>query len=124
MVNASDDTGLVARRLSRRGFLQISGAAGLAAVATACGAGGTGGGGGGGASGKSLSVVCESGGYAELTAIAQLFKKQTGTTVTLNQLPYAGLFNRVSSELSTGALSFDVAALDAIWLPTFGAKLP
>jgi multiple sugar transport system substrate-binding protein len=124
MASASDDAGPVARGLSRRGFLQVSGAAGLAAVATACGAGGGGGGGGGGgSSSKSLSVVCESGGYAELTAIAQLFKKQTGTTVTLNQLPYAGLFNRVSSELSTGALSFDVAALDAIWLPTFGAKL-
>ena len=99
----------------------MGGAAGLAAVATACGAGG--GGGGGGSSSKSLSVVCESGGYAELTAIAELYKTQTGTTVTLNQLPYAGLFNRVSSELSTGSLSFDVAALDAIWLPTFGAKL-
>lgn len=120
MASANGDAGPVARRLSRRGFLQIGGAAGVAAVATACGAGGAG---GGSSSGKSLSVVCESGGYAELTGIAKLFKQQTGTTVTLNQLPYAGLFSRVSSELSTGALSFDVAALDAIWLPTFGAKL-
>jgi len=117
MTRDSDDVGSAVGGLSRRGFLQVSGAAGVVAVASACGAGG------GGASSNSLSVVCESGGYAELTGIAQLFKKQTGTTVTLNQLPYDGLFTRVSSELSTGTLSFDVAAIDAIWLPTFAPKL-
>ncbi len=118
MTSASEARDTAGAGLSRRGFLQASGIAGLAAVATACGAGTN-----SSSSAKSLSVVCESGGYAELTSIAKLFKKKTGTTVTLNQLPYNGLFSRVSSELSTGALSFDVAAIDAIWLPTFAARL-
>ena len=104
--------------LSRRGFLQAAGVAGVAAAA-ACGAGG----GNASAGSSSLRVVCESGGFAELTPIAALFKKQTGTTVTLTQLPYDGLFSRVSSELGSGALSFDVAAIDAIWLPQFAPKL-
>src|SRR6266567_1605696 len=106
--------------LSRRGFLQAAGVAGVAAAATACGAGG---GSSGSAGSSSLRVVCESGGFAELTPVAALFKKQTGTTVTLTQLPYDGLFSRVSSELGSGALSFDVAAIDAIWLPQFAPKL-
>lgn len=101
--------------LSRRGFLQITGATGLAAAVTACGAGGTS---SGGASG-SLTVLCESGGHAELTKIAAEFKKQTGHGVTFVELPYDGLYNRLNSELSNGSVSFDLAAVDAIWLPTF-----
>jgi ABC-type glycerol-3-phosphate transport system substrate-binding protein len=123
MTDASAEPGETSSALprpSRRRFLQLGGVTALAGVATAaCGAGGSSSSGGS----SSLSVVCESGGFAELTKIAQLFKKQTGTKVTLNQLPYNGLYSRVSSELSSGSLSFDLAALDAIWLPAFAPKL-
>ncbi|MFC9914576.1 ABC transporter substrate-binding protein [Streptomyces sp. NPDC127197] len=101
--------------LSRRSFLQITGATGLAAAVTACGAGGSSSGGSSG----SLTVLCESGGHAELTKIAAAFKKETGHAVTFVELPYDGLYNRLNSELSTGSVSFDLAAVDAIWLPTF-----
>lgn len=121
MASASDDAGPVAPGLSRRVFFQVSGAASLAAVATACGAGGALG--GSAASSRSLSVACQPGGYAERTGIAQLFTKQTGTTVTLNQLPYDGLYSRVSSQLSSGTPSLDAAAPDAVWLPASAAKL-
>jgi ABC-type glycerol-3-phosphate transport system substrate-binding protein len=97
----------------------MSGVTALAAAATAaCGAGGS-----SSSGSSSLDVACESGGFGELTPIVKEFHKQTGTKVTLNQLPYDGLFSRVSSELSSGALSFDVAAIDAIWLPQFAPKL-
>ncbi|MFE0332591.1 ABC transporter substrate-binding protein, partial [Streptomyces sp. NPDC058960] len=105
--------------LSRRGFLQITGATGLAAAVTACGAGGSSSGGAFGA----LTVLCESGGHAELTKIAAAFKKETGHGVTFVELPYDGLFNRLNSELSNGSVSFDLAAVDAIWLPTFAGAL-
>ncbi|MGW5201251.1 ABC transporter substrate-binding protein [Streptomyces sp. NPDC003753] len=105
--------------LSRRGFLQITGATGLAAAVTACGAGGSSSGGASGA----LTVLCESGGHAELTKIAAAFKKETGHGVTFVELPYDGLFNRLNSELSNGSVSFDLAAVDAIWLPTFAGAL-
>jgi multiple sugar transport system substrate-binding protein len=109
-------------RLNRRSLLKLGGAAGLALALPAgasqaavrrvarAGAG-------------SISVVCEAGGKAELTKIAALFQKQTGTSVKLIELPYDGLYNRINSELSSGSLSFDVAALDVIWLPAFAAAL-
>ena len=105
--------------LTRRGFLRLSGAAGMTVAATACGAGGSGGAGGDSA----LSVLCEAGGKAELTKIAAAFTRKTGQDVTFVELPYEGLFNRLTSELSSGTVSFDVAALDAIWLSTFAGAL-
>ncbi|WP_227878354.1 extracellular solute-binding protein [Arthrobacter dokdonensis] len=72
---------------------------------------------------KSITVLVEAGGHAELQPIADLYAKDTGVKVNFVELPYNGLFNRVNSELSTGSVSFDVAALDAIWLPTFAAGL-
>jgi ABC-type glycerol-3-phosphate transport system substrate-binding protein len=109
-------------RLSRRSLLKVGGAVGLAlalpatssnAAARRVARAGAG----------SISVVCEAGGKAELTKIAALFEKQTGTSVQLVELPYDGLYNRINSELSSGSLSFDVAALDVIWLPAFAAAL-
>jgi multiple sugar transport system substrate-binding protein len=111
--------------LSRRSFLGLGVAAVSAAALSACGAGGTpppssgSGGGGGGA----VTVLCEAGGQAELTPVANAFSKETGTQVTFVALPYDGLYNRFNTELSAGTPSFDVAAMDAIWLPTFAGKL-
>jgi ABC-type glycerol-3-phosphate transport system substrate-binding protein len=68
---------------------------------------------------KSLTVLVEAGGHAELQPIADLYKKDTGTKVTFVELPYDGLYNRLNSEFSSGTVSFDVAALDSIWLPAF-----
>ncbi|MGP3963935.1 ABC transporter substrate-binding protein [Nonomuraea sp. 3N208] len=110
--------------LSRRDLLKWTGVSGLAVLATACGAGGTTSGSGTGGA-KALSVLVEAGGKAELTKIAEAFTKKTGAKVTFIELPYDGLFNRLSGELSAGTVSFDVAALDAIWLTAFaGAVRP
>jgi len=72
---------------------------------------------------KSITVLVEAGGHAELQPIANLYKKDKGITVNFVELPYNGLYNRVNSELSTGSVSFDVASLDAVWLPAFAAGL-
>lgn len=81
-----------------------------------CGAGGS----SEGAAGK-LTVLVEGGGKAELQPIADLYQKETGTTVELVELPYDGLYDRIQTELGSGKTSFDVAALDAIWLSAFSA---
>jgi multiple sugar transport system substrate-binding protein len=109
---------------SRRSFLGLGAAAISATALSACGAGGTSPGtGSSGAAGGALTVLCEAGGQAELTPIANAFTKDTGTAVTFVALPYEGLYNRFNTELSAGTPSFDVAAMDAIWLPTFAGKL-
>jgi ABC-type glycerol-3-phosphate transport system substrate-binding protein len=66
-----------------------------------------------------LTVLVEGGGHAELQPIADLYKKETGTTVKLVELPYDGLYDRIQTELGSGSVSFDIAALDAIWLSAF-----
>jgi ABC-type glycerol-3-phosphate transport system substrate-binding protein len=97
--------------------LALPGAAAvIALVLSACGAGGT----TDSSDGDALTVLVEGGGRAVLTPIAEAFEAETGTSVTFVELPYDSLYERLNSELSGGDVSFDVAALDAIWLSAFG----
>lgn len=86
-----------------------------ALVLTGCGAGGS------SSEGETdeLTVLVEGGGLAELQPIADLYEEETGTSIKLVELPYDGLFDRVQTELGSGSVSFDIAALDAIWLSAF-----
>lgn len=95
--------------------LPAAGAA-LALGLSGCGAGGTTADSDDGA----LTVLVEGGGRAELTPIAEAFEAETGTSVTFVELPYDSLYERLNTELSGSNVSFDVAALDAIWLSAFG----
>lgn len=100
----------------------LTGGLGLTTAATlaACGVGG-----GGSSDSNSLTVLVEAGGHGQLQPIADQFQADTGTTISFVELPYDGLYNRLSSELNGRAVSFDVAALDAIWLSAFrGALVP
>ena len=104
---------------NRRTFLAGSLAIATTATLAACGVGGSGSSG----DGDSLTLLVEAGGHGELQPIADQFHKDTGTKVSFVELPYDGLYNRLSSELNGNAVSFDVAALDAIWLPAFHSAL-
>jgi ABC-type glycerol-3-phosphate transport system substrate-binding protein len=88
----------------------------MAVALAACGAGGDDTAGDGA---ETVTVLVEGGGKAELEPVAEAFTEETGTKVSLVELPYDGLFDRLSSEFSSGSVSFDVAALDAIWLTGF-----
>jgi len=70
-----------------------------------------------------LTVLVEGGGLAELQPIADLYEEETGTSIKLVELPYDGLFDRVQTELGSGSVSFDITALDAIWLSAFADGL-
>jgi multiple sugar transport system substrate-binding protein len=99
-------------------------AAGIFAVVSTVALSGCGAGGGAPAAGDdSITLLVEAGGHGELQPIADKFEEDTGTSVTFVELPYDGLYNRLNSEFSSGSLSFDVAALDSIWLPTFAEAL-
>ncbi|ROQ64719.1 carbohydrate ABC transporter substrate-binding protein (CUT1 family) [Rathayibacter sp. PhB152] len=107
-----------ARRLLAVGAVALT----ATTVLAGCGAGG-----GTGASGgaDSVTVLVEAGGHGELQPIADQYTEETGTSIEFVELPYDGLYNRLNSEFSSGSVSFDVAALDAIWLPAFaGAVTP
>ena len=102
------------RGRTRTALIGIAALAAAALVLTGCGAGG-----GGDSSAKELTVLVEGGGLAELQPIADLYKEETGTSIKLVELPYDGLYDRVQTELGSGSVSFDIAALDAIWLSAF-----
>jgi len=105
-------------RKTRRTRASLLGTAALAAsalVLTGCGAGG----GTADTAADELTVIVEGGGLAELQPIADLYEEETGTTITLVELPYDGLYDRIQTELGSGSVSFDIAALDAIWLSAF-----
>ncbi len=104
---------------TRRAVVAVT-AVGIAVTAlSGCGAGAS----NTGADAGGLTIVAEGGGKAELQPIADLYAEETGTEITLVELPYAGLYDRISSELQAGDPSFDIAALDAIWLPAFAPGL-
>lgn len=112
---------LNAQGMNRRRFLGLTAGAGATLLAgAACGAGGRGTDGG---DAKTLSLVCEGGGKIELQPVVDAFKKSTGVSVKLVELPYEGLFNRLTSELASGKTSFDICAVDAVWLPLFAKRL-
>ncbi|GAA4288947.1 extracellular solute-binding protein [Georgenia daeguensis] len=90
-----------------------------ALVLGACGAGGTESADDASGGSEALTVLVEGGGKAELEPVAAKFSEETGTEVTFVELPYDGLYDRLSTELASGNVSFDVAALDAIWLRAF-----
>lgn len=106
---------LTRRRTVLAGSMALAGTAAL----SACGVGGS------GSSGDedALTLLVEAGGHGQLKPIADQFTKDTGTAVSFVELPYDGLFNRLSSELTGSAVSFDVAALDAVWLASFHSAL-
>lgn len=107
------------RPLSRRTFLGLTAGAGALLATGACGAGGS----DAATSDRTLTLVCEGGGKVELQPVVDAFQKQTGASVSVVELPYDGLFNRLTSELGAGRASFDVCAVDAVWIPLLAAKL-
>ena len=108
-----------APRTSRRTLLAGSAALASTAALSACGVGGS----GSSDDENSITLLVESGGHSQLLPIAEQFEKDTGVSVSFVELPYDGLFNRLSSEFTGSAVSFDVAVLDAVWLSTFQSAL-
>lgn len=66
-----------------------------------------------------LNVLVEGGGFQLQEAAAKLFQEETGHTVNFIQVPYAGVFDRLSAEMASGGASFDVATIDVVWIPRF-----
>ncbi|MFB4169917.1 extracellular solute-binding protein [Virgibacillus sp. JSM 102003] len=68
---------------------------------------------------KTLTVLVEGGSPAEKVAeeTKDSFKEETGYEVIIESVPYTGVYDRMRTELTTGAGAFDVATIDTIWLP-------
>ena len=70
--------------------------------------------------GESISVLVESGSNAELTvrAVAEQFAEETGIELKVEAVPYAGIYDKLSTELVAQTGLYDVATVDIVWIPS------
>jgi len=104
--------------LSRRSLLKGSLAAGLgigaAGVLSACGAGSS----TSSSDGKTITFL----GGTAYQAVVDAFTKKTGIKVNNVNLPYDGQYQRLVSEFGSNNFTFDVSAVDEIWISQFAKQ--
>lgn len=118
------------RRVDRRTFLGVSGAA-LASLALAgCGgvsqpaapaAGASPAASGKAQGGKTLNFIMSSDYQPIIEGIAAEYKQQTGTTVNITAQAYNQTHDKIVSGLASGATSYDIVVVDSVWNAEFAA---
>lgn len=68
-----------------------------------------------------IVVLVESGSPGEevARATAAAFEEETGVEVVIDSIPYSGMFDKISTVNRAGAGTYDVVALDGLWLAAF-----
>lgn len=92
-------------------ILLIMGSSLLIALVSACGSNNE--------DDQTLTVLVEGGSPAQTVAelTKEEFEENTGYEVIIESVPYSGVYDRMRTELTSGAGAFDVATIDTIWLP-------
>ena len=114
---------------SRRTFLATAGVTAATALAGCTGGGGGDGGGGATTGGSkdvkaanSIKVAAVSGSGALFERLVKDYvESETGVTVNVSKFPYANLFEKTSSVLSTKGKAYDILYMDDPWFPQFAA---
>lgn len=70
---------------------------------------------------NSITVLVESGSPAEVLAKATAadFEKETGCKVVIDAVAYAGMYDKLSTEIKAKQAAHDVACVDVVWLAAF-----
>ena len=70
---------------------------------------------------NSITVLVESGSPAEALAneTAADFEAETGCKVVVDAVAYAGMYDKLSTEIKSGEAAHDVACMDFVWLAAF-----
>lgn len=68
---------------------------------------------------ESINILVEGGGEQLQKAIAEKFTAETGIAVNFTVVPYAGVYDKLSAEVASGASNYDVATIDVIWMAKF-----
>ena len=120
---------------SRRKFIGTTASVVALSGLAGCGGGGDGSGGdGGGDGGSTGSGSKETAGELSIAAVegsGRLFKRlvdeyvsdDTGITVNVELFPYANLFEKTNSVLSTEGDAYDIAFMDDPWFPQFAGHV-
>jgi len=72
---------------------------------------------------ESINVLVEGGGHSLQQAAADAFTKETGITVSFVEVPYQGVYDKLSAEIASGTSNFDVATIDVVWNAAFAGHV-
>ncbi len=73
-------------------------------------------------SAQTLTILCEAGSPGEMVAkdtAAEFEAAHKGVKVVVDPIPYAGIFDKISTEVKSGKIVHDVVTLDVLWLSAF-----
>jgi ABC-type glycerol-3-phosphate transport system substrate-binding protein len=68
---------------------------------------------------QSITVLVEGGGHSLQQAAAEAFTEETGIAVTFVEVPYQGVYDKLSAEIASGTSNYDVATIDVVWNAAF-----
>jgi ABC-type glycerol-3-phosphate transport system substrate-binding protein len=72
-----------------------------------------------GAEAEAITVLVEGGGHSLQQAAADAFTKQTGIAVNFVEVPYQGVFDKLTAEIASGTSNYDVVTIDVVWNAAF-----
>lgn len=70
-------------------------------------------------SAESINILVEGGGKMLQQAVAEKFTAETGIDVNFVEVPYQGVFDKLSAEIASGTSNYDVASIDVVWNAAF-----
>ena len=68
---------------------------------------------------EAITVLVEGGGHSLQQAAADAFTKETGIEVNFVEVPYQGVYDKLSAEIASGTSNYDVATIDVVWNAAF-----
>ncbi|MBZ9939240.1 sugar ABC transporter substrate-binding protein [Mesorhizobium sp. BR1-1-16] len=68
---------------------------------------------------EAINVLVEGGGHSLQQAAADAFTKDTGIEVNFVEVPYQGVFDKLTAEIASGTSNYDVATIDVVWNAAF-----
>lgn len=72
---------------------------------------------------EAITVLVEGGGHSLQQAAADAFTKETGIEVNFVEVPYQGVYDKLSAEIASGTSNYDVATIDVVWNAAFAAHV-
>ncbi|RYE49521.1 MAG: sugar ABC transporter substrate-binding protein [Hyphomicrobiales bacterium] len=72
---------------------------------------------------EAITVLVEGGGHSLQQAAADAFTKETGIEVNFVEVPYQGVFDKLTAEIASGTSNYDVATIDVVWNAAFASHV-
>lgn len=75
------------------------------------------------ANAEAINVLVEGGGHSLQQAAADAFTKETGIEVNFVEVPYQGVYDKLTAEIASGTSNYDVVTIDVVWNAAFASHV-